>query len=351
MWQSDYQYYAFLTSQAGESIGDVRLDVDWVPAVRWTEFETRVKDMCEFGDAPARPVIEPKWGAEGGPPYVCGFGISAGVSTPVEFPLAYFSSAVSKAATQLVETGALEAGQLFNYKVYALAKQADRDSAPPRLDLVAIDTLPTIARAPLGPLLARAVTSMPRSATTEQAPSEPTGETMPVLIPQRVLDEATELARRVGDVETGGILVGQLCRDPDGTLFASVTAQILAEHTEATRQTLRFTPETWAGVDAAIKLRNRSEIALGWWHNHPFFCANCSAEQRSVCPFAVPTFSADDKHVHREVFQPPWSVALLLSFLGEERPSYDLFAWNRGQIEAVKFFTLPECGGYTGDVT
>jgi hypothetical protein len=97
-------------------------------------------------------------------------------------------------------------------------------------------------------------------------------------------------------------------------------------------------------VEAAIKLRGMGEIPLGWWHKHPFFCRQCAAEQRALCPFSSPAFSAADRDFHREVFQKPWSIALLLSFLGGERPSYDVFAWNQGQIEAVKYYTLPGTG-------
>ena len=103
-------------------------------------------------------------------------------------------------------------------------------------------------------------------------------------------------------------------------------------------------------VDAAIRLRGLGEIPLGWWHSHPFFCARCTPAQRALCAFSSPAFSAADRDLHREVFQKPWSIALLLSFLGGERPSYDVFAWNRGQIEAVSYFTLPDNGIISGEI-
>jgi hypothetical protein len=70
-----------------------------------------------------------------------------------------------------------------------------------------------------------------------------------------------------------------------------------------------------------------------------------------LCPFSSPAFSAADRDLHREVFQKSWSIALLLSFLGGERPSYDVFAWNQGQIEAVNYLTLPATGGISGENT
>ncbi len=350
MWQSDFQYYVALESRAGKPIGDVRLNVDWIPALRWAEFEQSVKNDRMPEKRSAHPVIEPIWSPEGEPPYVRGIivrGNGDGAES-VKFPLTYFSGAVIAASSQLVASGAMVAGQRFDYKVYALADAQGRDRASRGFDVTAVDELHAVDRAELAPLMAEAEANSENGNATSTASARNVTETMPIFIPQHVLDEATELARNVGDVETGGILVGKLCRDSNGTLFLRVTAQIPADHTEATRESLRFTPETWVSVDAAISLRNMGEIPLGWWHNHPFFCRNCSPEQRAVCPFSVPAFSAADRDLHREVFQKPWSIALLLSFLGGERPSYDVFAWNQGQIEAVKFFTLPDRGSNTG---
>lgn len=350
MWESHFHYYAAVESADGVPIGDVRLNLDWVPALRWAEFEEGVKQGRAPETCSAHPVIEPIWSPEGEPPYVGGVIVRRAEpgAKAVGFPLTYFSSAVVQASCELVASGALVAGQRFDYKVFALANERARDEANPGIDVVAIDTLPPIDRAELAPLLAAVGAPIESRGIATAGSSRALAETMPTFIPQIVLDEATELARDVGEVETGGILVGKLCRDSSGTLFSRVTAQIPAEHTVATRQSLRFLPETWVSVDAAIRLRNREEIPLGWWHAHPFFCAQCPPENRALCAFSSPAFSVADRDVHREVFQKPWSIALLLSFLGEERPSYDVFAWNQGQIEAAKFFTLPDRSGTTG---
>jgi proteasome lid subunit RPN8/RPN11 len=352
MWRSDFEYYAALTAPAGDAIANVRLDVDWVPAMRWSEFERELKapDARPRAAACGTPasLIEPRWSASRGRPYVVGVSVRTNGSEPVNFPLTYFSLAASAAASQLVESGSLATGQRFDFHVYALP-DAGRVSMPDT-QVVAVDSMPDVDRAELALLLERAEAHVPHGITAPDNAAA-VADTMPILIPQRVLEEARSRAEDTRDVETGGILVGKLSRDEQGRLFASVTAQISAEHTQATRASLRFTPRTWAGVDAAIRLRNRAEIPLGWWHSHPFFCAHCPPERRAVCPFSMPTFSRDDRHLHREVFQQPWSIALLLSFLGEEEPSYDVFAWSRGQIEAVPFFALPELRGYTGGTT
>lgn len=350
MWQSDYQYYAALSLPDGGKIGEVRLDIDWIPALRWAEFERYQKD-CLVDKCPAPPVIEPIWEPEGAHPYIGGALIrpNGECADGISFPLNYFAAAISRASTQLVSSGTLAAGQKFGYKIYALADKQSRVPADSGVDIVALDQPPSVELTELAPLLAELEMESSIGSVERRTSSQTVAETMPILVPQFVLDEATALGQEVGDVETGGILVGKLYRDSSGILFSRVTAQIPAEHTTATRESLRFSHATWASVDAAIKLRSQDEIPLGWWHTHPDFCHRCSPTQRALCPLSVPMFSAADRDLHREVFQKPWSIGLLLSFLGAEEPSYDIFAWNKGQIEAVNFFILPGETNNTGE--
>lgn len=330
----NFDWHASLDSPDGEHLADVRLKPDFVPAVRCAEFEQVLQ--CEAAQqATADSAIEPLWSER---PWVRGICVRALANdvVPVEFPLTYFAAAVSRASTELVDSGVLEAGQKFEYKVYALVKQATRQSDELALSHVA--AWPSIAERPIAPLLSVAEAPTANSSLLSHAAA---AEPLPVFVPDRVLAEATELAAAADELETGGVLVGKLFRDAGGPIFAEVAAQLPAKHTVATRESLRFTPETWADVDAVIRLRNRDETILGWWHQHPFFCRHCPDARRRLCPFSRPTFSSADRDVHREVFQSPWNVALLLSFLGEERPSYDVFAWQRGQIEPAKFYVLP----------
>src|SRR5262249_49598024 len=130
--------------------------------------------------------------------------------------------------------------------------------------------------AAIEPLQARSIFS---------GPDEPAGE-VPVFLRQQILVEAVEQARVAADVETGGVLVGKLCRDPRSReIFLEITAQVAAPHTRSQSTRLTFTPETWAAVQAAITLRRRNEIMGGWWHSHPDFCRlrSCPVERRARC--------------------------------------------------------------------
>lgn len=350
MWQSDYQYYATLSTPDDGHIAEVRLDVDWIPALRWAEFERYQKGVV-VNACPAPPMIEPVWEPESTPPFITGAMIHHGEER-VEgssFPLSYFSAAISEASSQLITSGKLFVGQEFAYQIYALADKQPRGSVDSGVDIVAVDEPPSTEPADLASLLAWVETGIDIDSGEDSSGLQTVTDAMPVFVSRSVLDEARALGQAACDVETGGILVGKLLRDSNGTLFSRVTAQIPAEHTRATRESLRFTPATWVSVDAAIRLRARDEIPLGWWHSHPFFCHQCPQASRAVCPLSVPMFSAADRALHREIFQKPWSMGLLLSFLGQEQPSYDIFAWVHGQIEAINFSILPDKASNTGE--
>ncbi len=119
-----------------------------------------------------------------------------------------------------------------------------------------------------------------------------------VFIHARVVEEAENQAVSGGGMETGGMLIGRLCRDADaGDLFLEVTAQVPARHTVATGTSIRFPPESWAEADTAIALRNKGERLAGWHHCHPaelWACRNCPAARRAECPASRPFFSMAD---------------------------------------------------------
>lgn len=342
MWHSDYRYFAELTSTAGKRLGDVRLEVDWFPALRCAEFQPMLLRARPAVDAAAVPRIDPLWSSEQTAPYLNGVRIHGhgDDSDAVELPVSYFADAVSAASLRLVESGALEAGEHFEYRIYALPDDAGDDRPASSIDVAPVPNPPQVHTLELAPLLADAERQVANPGATDGHGTD-TGKPR-VFVPHQVLIEATQMSRAADNVETGGFLLGWLCRDPGGELFVTVTVQIPARHTTGTEGSLRLSPETWADVNAAIRLRGRNEVALGWWHCHPFFCRQCPPARRALCPFSTPAFSVADRAVHREVFQQAWSIALLLSFLGERLPSYDVFGWRRGRIEAVDFYTLTE---------
>jgi hypothetical protein len=110
---------------------------------------------------------------------------------------------------------------------------------------------------------------------------------------------------------------------------------------------LTFSADTWAAVHAALTLRNRGEMLLGWWHFHPDFCRlrGCPIERRRACDGARPFLSADDVHLHATCFPAGHHVALLVSESShEEGLARTLFGWWQGMVAARGFHIL---GGTT----
>ena len=329
-----YQYLASFESPGGEPLGEQPLAVDWIPALRQAEYELGLVAGYPAERLRGPVLIEPRW--SGPQPRIEGAAVHlGGADAPhIELSRDYFAEPVAAAALDLVARGALDPTDAVEYRLLARL-----DPAPPApagdnnyADGIApVTAPPPVMEAALAPLL--------RRAGAPDLPS-PAGGAPPVFIPDGLLKEADYLGRAAAGLETGGILLGRLCRDPGGSLFTRVTAQIPAQHTIATARSLRFTPATWVAAQAASSRRGRGEIVLGWWHCHPWFCGDCPPQRRAVCSFASPQFSAADRALHREVFQAPWSIGLLLSYLGGEGPSVDLFGWQRGRIDAVPFFTI-----------
>jgi proteasome lid subunit RPN8/RPN11 len=164
---------------------------------------------------------------------------------------------------------------------------------------------------------------------------------LPLFVPEEVLMEAKALSKQAGAKETGGILIGHLNRDafvPE--IFARVTAQIPARHTESSLTSLTFTSATWTDVRAALDLRRKNEIMLGWWHSHPVreWCKGCSPSSRKACSMAVDFFSAHDHALHRTIFPRAYSVALVVNDLAEDDATFSMFGWRRGLLEARGFY-------------
>jgi len=322
---------------------------DFAPALEWATLEA-IRD-----DPDRRTVlnthdsrIEPRWNPQRGRPYVSG--LQAVVvrkgSPAVEFdvPLSYFHNLAKTASSALVEAGKLEAGEMFEYRVLAYPAQveagADRQprQAGRSFRVTPIDEALPVDEQSLERFLAE---------STRLGPEDE--DQMPVVIPRQVLDETADLMRQAEATETGGVLIGHLHRDGDcGTLFLEVTAQIPARHAQAELTRLTFTPETWAAVDAAIALRAKHEMYVGWWHTHPagHWCDDCPAETRKQCQAAGKLsgdfFSAHDAALHRTAFPRAFSVALVLSdgCHACRDPVWRLYGWRYDMIWSRGFHVL-----------
>jgi proteasome lid subunit RPN8/RPN11 len=344
-----YQYVleVYKKDDLHEHLGDFTFKPNWEPALEWARFCAMCVDprppYVLGGD---RGTIEPRWHARAGPPYLDG--VKAVVPydglPPVGFdiPLEYFTDAARAASSAMVEHGKLAAGELFEYLVCAYECRdqpaAQGPTQPPTFCIKRVEQVLDVNDLDMGDLLALS------------SPYDPLDdEQMPVFMPREMIHEAVELMVRADDKETGGILIGHMRRDPRRRkLFLEATAQIAVEHAQQELARLTFTPETWTAVDAALALRGKGEIQIGWWHSHPasHWCDECPPERRQRCKTAgAPSgdfFSGHDVALHRTVFPRAYSIALVISDgCGNAGvPSWRLFGWRYGMVMARGFHLL-----------
>jgi hypothetical protein len=333
----DYRYVIELFSPQGAALGQASILVDWEPAREWAIFCALRRNGRNTLVASGSTLVRPRWDAELGAPVMSGFSIEVtedeGDDFCIDFSNTYFKELAQSVSSQLIEQGKLKAGERFLYCVLAYSDQRP-DDGPGKDRLVAAELPPpvVIREGELGTHLATA------------APFKPIGEEeIPVFVPQNVLAEITALSQAAGANETGGVLIGHLFRDKvGGDLFLVVTAQIPAMHTRAEAARLTFTAETWTAVRAAIRLRGRGEIWLGWFHSHPVreWCKSCPEEKRESCTVFEDYFSPDDEALHRTVFPRAWSIALLVSELPQQSPSISMFGWRKALIGPRGFHVL-----------
>jgi hypothetical protein len=336
MLKNDYRYALALYREDRTLVGQVAVEVDWEPAREWAEFEAirRSRGDSSAGTA-SRFSIEPSWHAELNEPFTSGFRVrveGAGEEMSPHIPSSYFNALATRASRHFMEQGALKQGDSFFY--FALAfpahSEADEETKP---GFTAEDVTPPLA---IGEGL---LEDFERGAL-QQGQHE--ADDFPVFVPERILSEAAALSRLAEAKETGGILIGHLRRDSSNgrELFAEVTAQIPAQHTVAELARLTFTSETWTDVRAALELRQREELMLGWWHSHPAreWCRECSPEKQKVCAMAKDFFSEHDHALHRTIFPKAYSIALVVNDVAFEEPGFSLFGWRRGLLVPRSFF-------------
>jgi hypothetical protein len=341
MLASEYRYGLLLFRRDGSALGSAPATVDWEPAVEWTRFyHARRGELPFYADGTAS--IQPLWDRSDGEPYVRGFRVvceSEG-RKPVarDFPSGYFDVVAAHASAELVKRGKLAAGDTYLYQAVAFPANGAGARSAGGLDLAVMEERP-------------AVKLTERSLAEYRRRSSPVGvvdaDDMPVFIPRRVLDEAAAFTRAAEGRETGGTLIGWLHRDPElPEIFVEAGAQIPAEHTLGTAAKLTFTAETWTAANAMIRLRNQSEVFLGYWHSHPVreWCRDkeCTPEKQKTCRLARDFFSDEDRAVMRAAFPRAYSLGLVANDTAFADLSFSLFGWREGRIHPRGFYLLEE---------
>lgn len=327
----DFRYLLTLQDPQGSPLGRpvILADMDVEPVREWVRFERFLRGA----DVPSAVSILPQWDDRMGEPFVGGLRAVCEGSEHL-IPRTFFAPAARARSRQLLADGILKEGDYYRYLVTATRVAAKPSAERGRLSIeVEEDFAPWNYRAEAPEDLAE----LPLATVGRE---HGLASDLPVFVPEWVLDEAAELTLRDETVETGGVLIGFLCRHPSTERAGLVvTGQIAATDTVAGEAHLTFTPATWAAVSRALAARQDGSVIVGWWHSHPAsqWCKpECSEEARAACPLKKSFFSDMDVNVHRAVFCQGYAVALVLTNTGREI-RHALYGWREGMVQRRAF--------------
>ncbi len=337
-----YRFAVIMCAEDGTDLGTVPAKRDWEPEHEWTRFFFQRRGLLSLDCVESASKVIPLWEHKLGEPYCRGYRIQieAPGCRPVasDFPITQFREFAAAVASRYVEQKKLREGEFYSYNLVA-------HSAPP--ELPAAGSLTVINASP-------GVPAQDASLNSFHSRSAPSGvidmDDMPVFVSSQVLEEAAEQTHAREGLETGGILIGMLWRDPvEGEIFSEITAQIPAEYTCGSNVKLTFTPETWSAAAAAMRLRRRGEIYLGYWHSHPVraWCKGktCSLEAQKTCHLAKDFFSADDEAVMRAAFPRAYNIAIVANDTAFTDLTFSMFGNRKGVTQPRGFYVLEEnCG-------
>jgi proteasome lid subunit RPN8/RPN11 len=315
-------------------LGRVPIQVDWVPALESLIFDLLRRGVIEQPGGLPPMVVKPIWDDVAGPPTLIGFRATlaaAGGEATAIFSTNYFGSPAQQASCRFVERGDLKEGEAFEYYVLAIPRQPSPRAAP-RFSV-------TQREIPL-PIKPASIERFMNGALlfgTENA------RDVPVFYHWRVLEEASILTRRAGAMETGGVLIGHVCRDAGlPELFLEITALIPARAKEELTR-LSFSPDTWTDVQVAVDRRNQGEIWLGWFHSHSFYrdrCDKSRVDERPARQTALPFLSEEDRRLHRVCFPRAYGIALLITDSPQSGMSWTTFGWRTGNLARRSFHVI-----------
>jgi len=317
----------------------------FAPAIDWTNLDGIRKNVLPPLTAPSGFTLVPRWSETLCEPVVDGFDVQIlGEDSTVAFsgtiPLMYFEQHV-KSFTRSNNGSTAQGVSLF--RIHAVREDSGVcDSADSTFTVEKIKRPLDIRYTSFDNLLHASTCS---SGTHQESSS---GSDFPVFITEETIDKAVQVSKNSGKTESGGILVGYLCRDSHSDhasdIFAVITAQIHApvENEDARETSIRFTPATWSHLRGALRDRHKEEMILSWYHSHPFLksiCGDVTECKDATCTRSV-FFSNADVQFHRIAFSSAYSTALVIGDAPCSGVSYGLYGWRWGMVVKRDFYIL-----------
>lgn len=142
----------------------------------------------------------------------------------------------------------------------------------------------------------------------------------PIFVSRRVIDQVLDVSDKNQDVEVGGFLLGGFHHDDQRDLdFIEITEYVAATQVTSGYRSLTFTHESWSDLHRQIAERYPGHQVMGWHHTHPGFGIFLSRQ---------------DEFIHRNFFDQPWHVAMVVD---PRRGELGFFQWQQDQIVDAGF--------------
>lgn len=206
--------------------------------------------------------------------------------------------------------------------------------------------------------LAFASASLPELRDRARTRGEPEAARGEVFYTERALADAERISRRGAasepPVETGGLLIGPLCRCPETRdVFVVVTDVLEATDTDATTFSLAYSSATWAKIDALLRARRsapgmQAHRILGQTHGHNFLplgglepCEACA--ELEFCTRHTAFLSTSDLRWCRAVFSAqPWQLSHQFGLNARGENVDALFGLRGGCLTERGFRVIPD---------
>jgi len=273
-----------------------------------------------------------------------------------EFTLSALGQAAERAAQRLQRQGVLKLGDTYTYEITASRKPsaiAPASEAVQEFTITANHPPLHHVTVPLAPLLAKARTV-----------GSVDDRMCHVFFTVEALERTEKFARKGAaqnpPVETGAILIGNLCSCPEtGEFFVVVVDALEVQDAEQTKFTLSYSGKSWSRIQAVLKARQaqpatRAQRMVGQAHGHNFLpadgappCELCS--KVSVCTRTSVFVSSDDRDWSRAVFaRQPWQLCHIFGLNARRENVQALYGLRDGRLQERGYHVLPEFHAWHG---
>jgi proteasome lid subunit RPN8/RPN11 len=346
-FENSYLAVAELLDEKGKSIYHWELK-NFRNCIEDIKFSAFIKGICKNDGIEPLIYLEPIWEKPGVTPYCFQFKLTL-ENTKYRYSKPYgvnvFKYQIWQVLIQLLNSDSISKDQKLNFRLafinHLKEKNVEEGEKTSKLKVSSINS-------PL-PILKHSLKQFNHSKESKNMDQDPG---LLVFLPEHIVQEMIDDSMKNHVKEVAGFLLGHLYQDPDSDrLFVVCNAQLLAngvdldlEKTQSSSLThFQFSPETFLKAEAMLRLRNKKEILIGWWHSHPwiFSCEKCKKEDSCDCSSLF--FSNDDVAVMEAAFSLPYQIAIVIGGTSEnpQKAVAQMYGWKDGLIISRDFETIP----------